>query len=773
MKSVKKFNGLHGAQVSREEIERILRLAHYEEQYNVSDRLEKILVDNPNENKFELNIAFPAVNQVPNSVLNGIEFDNEEHLQGLGKAVTSQDIYNNITDLMINTIKQVGYLPWQKEWIGSGIIGARNFVTGKPYSGINFFTLNYVTKHDADGKPYLVAATQEPQYYLTFNQISDYGAKIKKGSKAREVIYYNFILNYKDEKVSFSGSDANKFGTFAKQNNLTEAQVQANLKRIPILKYYNVFNANDCEGLPAPKKIEKVINTNEYAQFIIDNYPNKPGYRFGSDKAFYSPVGDYVSMPLISAFRKESSYYSTYFHEITHSTGHPSRLMRDMSGRFGNEKYAFEELIAELGATYLCSETGILFETIDNSAKYLKGWSKKLISKMEEDNKFFMKAAAAAQKAVKYILDDSNPNRPRFKDITKKPVKKDAQTPAKPTNKAIKSTAKSEKTIKTAVTNVPKPKTYFVAKSKQPGKIRTKKETIVIDNSKPKVDEKTKQISLFGTKKPKPLKGVDLIGNVLGNMIANTLMKPNEKAPKNSLADRLANKSNVAREYYNIPNKDIADFFGKIEKKTKESVAITIAGGQGSGKTRLCFQLMNCFAQNYKVGHASIEEHPESALYEDKIHQYLNNKALHNISAPEISTIQDVYDLVKQNDIIIIDSFSKLQEMQKGCELDKDFRKAYDGKLFIIIYQQTTDGKMRGGSKSQFDGDVICFVQKESNYQDNYCWMDKNRYQKKNLEDLKYNIFKGKLIRPEKEKIELTPGTTLNNPNHQFNFKIG
>ena len=124
-------------------------------------------------------------------------------------------------------------------------------------------------------------------------------------------------------------------------------------------------------------------------------------------------------------------------------------------------------------------------------------------------------------------------------------------------------------------------------------------------------------------------------------------------------------------------------------------------------KTRFCFQLMNDFSQNYKVGHASIEEHPESALYENKIHQYLNEKAQHNISAPEINSIEDIHKLVRENDVIIIDSFSKLQEMQKGCELDKDFRKAYDGKLFIIIYQQTTDGKMRGGAKSQFDGDII------------------------------------------------------------------
>jgi hypothetical protein len=241
----------------------------------------------------------------------------------------------------------------------------------------------------------------------------------------------------------------------------------------------------------------------------------------------------------------------------------------------------------------------------------------------------------------------------------------------------------------------------------------------------------------------------------------------NNSVAKNTLAYRLQNKKNVKHEYYKIVNKDIADFLGNVEKKTKESVAITIAGGQGSMKTRLCFQLMNDFAQNYKVGHASIEEHPESALYENKIHQYLNAKALHNISAPEINSIDDVHKLVRENDVIIIDSFSKLQEMQKGCELDKDFRKAYDGKLFIIIYQLTGDGKMRGGSKSQFDGDIISFIQKETNYKDNYCYHDKNRYNNRNLEDLKFNIFSGKLIQPEQEQQQ-----KVKTENIEFSFNV-
>ncbi|MCG8207883.1 hypothetical protein J2Q01_10425 [Tenacibaculum finnmarkense genomovar finnmarkense] len=154
---------------------------------------------------------------------------------------------------------------------------------------------------------------------------------------------------------------------------------------------------------------------------------------------------------------------------------------------------------------------------------------------------------------------------------------------------------------------------------------------------------------------------------------------------------------------------------------------------------------MNAFAQKYKVGHASIEEHPESTLYYNKVDEYINDNALNNIHNPEINSISDLDKLVKENDIIVIDSFAKMQEIQKGFEVDKDLRKKYDGKLFIVIFQQTTDGKMRGGSKSQFDADIILFTEKFDNYQDNYIYADKNRYQNKNLTDLKYNIFEGKL----------------------------
>ena len=234
---------------------------------------------------------------------------------------------------------------------------------------------------------------------------------------------------------------------------------------------------------------------------------------------------------------------------------------------------------------------------------------------------------------------------------------------------------------------------------------------------------------------------------------------------KNSLAYKMANKPVVA-DYFTIANKPISEFLGKVERKTKESVFISLTGGQGSMKTRMCFQFMNALAQNYKVGHASIEEHPESVLYFDKAKQYLNDKALNNIESPEITNLQELHALVERNDVIVIDSYTKMQEMVKGFEVDKDLRKKYNGKLFIVIFQQTTDGKMRGGSKSQFDADIVLFTKKEADYRDNYIYADKNRYQDKPLDGLHFNIFNGKLVT---ENSDITTADGIENTLEQIN----
>ncbi len=631
-----------------------------------------------------------SANKVVLSLLDDFSHENSAGMAG----VDSNDIYSYITDLIINTIAKVGHLPWQKGWIGSGGKSVMNYVSKKEYTGANYL-LNFDILIDDDGNGYLVPAKFENPYYLTFNQIKDAGATLQRGAKARRVIYYNFVLNFKKDSLEFKTADKEKFAQFVADNNLTEDDLRRYLAIIPIIKYYNVFRADDCTGLKFETEAKplKYVSPIEVAQNIIDGYKNPPTYTFVGDRAFYQPANDLVNMPLIQAFNEESSYYSTYFHELVHSTGSEKRLKRDFSGAKGSKNYAYEELIAELGAVFLCGEAGILFHTLDNSAKYLASWNKKLVSQLEADNRFYLKAAAAAQKAVNLILDRNA--------IEEKQTEKTEKSTPKKIVKPMKSLPKRNLSKKTVSLNAP---------AKPVEVLRPQKKVTVLAK-----DRKTAEV------KPK-IAVSDLA--------------------KDSLAYRKANANNTSREYYEIDDKEISDFLGKIEIKSKESVAITIAGEQGSGKTRFVFQLINAFANKYKVGHASMEEHPDSALYEDKAVQYWSNKAINEVEAPDISSMAQLHKLIQENDVIVIDSFPKLKKLDKSVYLD-DLRKKYHGKLLIIIFQLTTSKQMRGGSDSQFDADVVLFAEKADDYKQNYIYIDKNRYNDR--DDLKFNIYDRKI----------------------------
>ena len=216
-------------------------------------------------------------------------------------------------------------------------------------------------------------------------------------------------------------------------------------------------------------------------------------------------------------------------------------------------------------------------------------------------------------------------------------------------------------------------------------------------------------------------------------------------APRQTLAQQLA-KSPEVRESFLVADEQMSLFLGALEKKTKDSLVITLTGKQGSGKTRFAFQFMNALAQRYRVGHASIEEHPESVLYEEKAYQYLNDTALEHITAQDVRSLAELDTMIHTNEVIVIDSFQKMRELAPHFEIDKDLRKKYDGKLFLVIFQQTADGKMRGGSKSQFDGDIILFTETFPDYRENYVYPDKNRYNKRPATELQYSIYEQRML---------------------------
>ena len=224
----------------------------------------------------------------------------------------------------------------------------------------------------------------------------------------------------------------------------------------------------------------------------------------------------------------------------------------------------------------------------------------------------------------------------------------------------------------------------------------------------------------------------------------------------NSISNKIKAFQGRNFEIFNIENPDLSTFLGEIERKNIGSTVITLTGGAGSGKTRFAFQFMNALAQNYKVGHASLEEHPESKLYFDKVTQYLDSQAQNNISVLENETLAGLENLINENEVIVIDSFAKLREMDSKFLVDKDLRKKYNGKLFLVIFQQTSDGKMRGGSTSEFDGDIILFTKTFDDPKENFVYPSKNRYNALPLSELKYSVFYQQLLHDEEQEQPVT-----------------
>ena len=274
------------------------------------------------------------------------------------------DIYAAVTDRIVQQLEK-GVVPWRKPWTGVRS-GAISGATGKPYSLLNQM---------------LLAKAGE---WYTWNQIQALGGKVRKGEKSSMVVFWK-QTPVKDEDPA------------------TGEQIE---RMIPVLKYFNVFHIDQLDGIEAktidPEAIDPATDT--AADAIIAGYIQRSGveleHRKG-DEAFYSPSVDRVVLPLREQFPSMAEYYSTAFHELTHSTGHSSRLDR-ISRRafFGNEDYSREELVAEIGAAALLNHCGI--ETADsfkNSASYIQSWLRAL----RNDKKLIISAAGAAAKAFELI----------------------------------------------------------------------------------------------------------------------------------------------------------------------------------------------------------------------------------------------------------------------------------------------------------------------------------------------------------------------------------
>lgn len=271
------------------------------------------------------------------------------------------------------------------------------------------------------------------------------------------------------------------------------------------------------------------------------------------------------------------------------------------------------------------------------------------------------------------------------------------------------------------------------------------------------VNAGSNQVGLFGSRKKRKKRNTGALGSPAANPLSQDPITPEPFIPAHAMTEKPTRAKNLAvamQERSNSPviviPGDLGRFLGQVEIKPVHSVVTTLDAEQGSGKTRFFFQVMNALAgMGRKCLFYSLEEHPASKLFKDKVDQYIEPRNLKNIAViDEVMEWSQEKELIKAHDAIFVDSFQKLPP---NLDLDRDIRKAFDGKWFFIIYQQTGTKGMRGGSKAAFDGDQILKVAKDSeDYRENYVYTNKNRYN--DAPDLKFNIYTDSLVKdPESE----------------------
>ncbi len=266
--------------------------------------------------------------------------------------------YAAITERIICLITSEQQLPWHKPF---RVMAPINTISKKPYRGINRLVLS-------------TAGFSDPRF-LTFKQALDLGGHVRKGEKGLPVVFWKFERDADSE----------------------------DRKNSVVCRSFTVFNVEQCNDLDVPEFEAPQVNPDaiKATHDLVDAYKNGPRIKWGFDRACYSPKEDLVWMPKQEAFESSESCFGTLAHELTHSTMHESRLNRKPAApvKFGSEDYSAEELVAELGAAFLCGDFGIHTQ-VTQSAAYVKGWLRAL----KNDRSMIIRAAARAEKAADWIL---------------------------------------------------------------------------------------------------------------------------------------------------------------------------------------------------------------------------------------------------------------------------------------------------------------------------------------------------------------------------------
>ena len=271
-----------------------------------------------------------------------------------------RDVYQEITNRIIADL-EAGEKPWELPWKKSGLGGVTlptNMATGREYNGINTVVLWMQA----------MAAGYPGHGWMTYKQAQELGANIRKGEKSSPVLYVGFKEDENNERRAFA-------------------------------RWYHVFNAAQIDGLdsaagpvapPREGRLERCLAIAEASQVPI---------QYGANSACYYPASDRIDMPAFSQFKGDDHFARTLYHELSHATGSPKRLNRDLQGRFGDDKYAFEELIAEMSSAFLSARTGIDYS--NGSAEYIRTW----VRRMKEDSRAVFTAASKAAEASDWLYN--------------------------------------------------------------------------------------------------------------------------------------------------------------------------------------------------------------------------------------------------------------------------------------------------------------------------------------------------------------------------------
>lgn len=279
----------------------------------------------------------------------------------------SFDLYQATTNKIIEAIEQGVNRDGKPLWSGAGATGMPyNRKSGKAYSGVNVLVLWFAA----------MEAGFNSAAWLTYKQAGELGGHIKKGSKGVQVVYFSTIeREHRDPSTG-----------------------EIDSREIGFLKSYTVFNLEQCDGIETGIE-RRTFHGNEAAEAVMQ--ASGAAIIEQGGKAFFRPGTDEIYLPERSRFVSDQAFYSVAMHELTHWTGHKSRLARDFSGRFGTEAYAFEELIAELGAAFCCADLGLIPATMDDHASYIDSWLKVL----KGDKKAIFTAASRASKAHAFLME--------------------------------------------------------------------------------------------------------------------------------------------------------------------------------------------------------------------------------------------------------------------------------------------------------------------------------------------------------------------------------